>query len=52
MNINKRDIKIFKIKNRKGYAAICLGHLTEGASSSLAVDRMIKALKRSKIIVK
>jgi peptide deformylase len=52
MNINKRDIKVFKIRNRKGYAAICLGHLTEGVSGALAVDRMIKALKRSKIIVK
>jgi hypothetical protein len=52
MNINKRDIKIFKIKNRKGYAAICREHLTEGSTTSIALDRMVKALKRNKIVVK
>ncbi|MBU1853146.1 MAG: hypothetical protein KJ957_03770 [Candidatus Omnitrophica bacterium] len=41
-------IKIFKIKNRRGYAALCTGHLTEGRTSHEARDRMEKALKRKK----
>ncbi len=41
-------IKIFKIKNRKGYAAVCSGHLTEGKTPLLARDRMEKALRRRK----
>ena len=35
-----------KIKNRRGYAAICCGHLTEGRSAQQARDRMEKALRR------
>ena len=42
------EIKIFKIKNRKGYAAICCGHLTEGKTPEQTRDRMQKALKRKK----
>lgn len=44
--VNK--IGVFKIKNRKGYAAICQNHLTEGRTSEQARDRMIKALRRKK----
>jgi hypothetical protein len=43
----KNKITIFKIKNRSGYAAICKAHLTEGRSKALALDRMVKALKRT-----
>ena len=32
MKIGHLDVKIFKIKNRKGYAAVCREHLTEGSS--------------------
>ena len=46
MKIGKLTAKVFKIKNRSGYAAICADHLTEGATSSQALDRMLKALKR------
>lgn len=42
------NIKIFKIKNRKGYAAICANHLTEGKTPQEARDRMEKALNRKK----
>ncbi len=38
---------IFKIKNRKGYAAVCVNNLTEGATRGMALTRMNKALKRS-----
>jgi hypothetical protein len=41
-------IKIFKIKNRKGYAALCDNHLTEGKTPAEARDRMEKALRRKK----
>ena len=32
-------IKIFKIKNRKGFAAICSSHLTEGKTKEQARER-------------
>ena len=52
MVIPARSVKIFRIKNRKGYAAICRGHLTEGRSVSQAYDRMHKALKRNGLTIK
>lgn len=51
MEVTPRKIKIFKIKNRKGYAAICLDHLTEGKTLNQAYSRMVKALRRSRISV-
>jgi hypothetical protein len=39
-------MKIFKIKNRKGYAAICRHCLTEGKTPHQAAERMEKALRR------
>ncbi len=41
-------VKIFKIKNRTGYAALCDNHLTEGKTAQQARDRMDKALRRKK----
>ncbi len=43
----KNKIAVFKIKNRKGYAAICQNHLTEGQNQQEALIRMAKALKRT-----
>jgi hypothetical protein len=40
------SVKIFKIKNRRGYAALCAGRLTEGKTPEEARARMEKALKR------
>ncbi|MFT5206474.1 MAG: hydroxyethylthiazole kinase-like sugar kinase family protein [Candidatus Omnitrophota bacterium] len=40
-------VRIFKITNRVGYAAIAENNLTEGGSPAEAYDRMTKALKRS-----
>jgi hypothetical protein len=40
------QVKVFKIKNRKGYAVICKDNLTEGATALQARARMNKALKR------
>jgi hypothetical protein len=45
--VSRSQVKIFKIKNRRGYAATCLNNLTEGATVALAIDRMNKALRRS-----
>ncbi len=47
MEIGSRKVKIFRIKNRKGYAALCCSHLTEGKTPFQAYQRMAKALKRS-----
>lgn len=47
MKIGHLDVQIFKIKNRKGYAAVCCGHLTEGSSAQEAYQRMVKALRRT-----
>jgi len=41
-------IRIFKIKNRTGYAALCCEHLTEGKTRDEARARMDKALRRKK----
>lgn len=46
MKIGKLKVKLFKIRNRKGYAAICADHLTEGRSRPEAYDRMVKAIRR------
>ncbi|MBU0683897.1 MAG: hypothetical protein ABIH85_03895 [Candidatus Omnitrophota bacterium] len=46
IKISKSQVTIFKITNRKGYAAICKNNLTEGRTTAQAMDRMTKALKR------
>lgn len=45
--IGRKSVKIFKIKNRQGYAALCDEHLTEGSTSLEALARMEKALART-----
>jgi hypothetical protein len=44
--IPKTQLKMFRIKNRKGFAAICKDNLTEGKTKNQTIDRMNKALKR------
>jgi hypothetical protein len=44
--LSRSKVKIFKIRNRKGYAAICENNLTEGISEQEALRRMNVALKR------
>ncbi len=44
--IGKGKIKVFKIENRRGYAAVCLNNLTEGRSVDQALRRMARPLKR------
>ena len=45
--MSQRKVTIFKIANRRGYAAIADRHLTEGSSPLQAYDRMVKACRRS-----
>ncbi len=45
--VTSAKVKIFKITNRCGYAAVCLNNLTEGSTAYQAYLRMIKALRRS-----
>ncbi|MSR78015.1 MAG: hypothetical protein EXS63_07320 [Candidatus Omnitrophica bacterium] len=40
-------VGIFKIKNRRGYAAVCMKNLTEGTTANQAFERMAKAVKRN-----
>ena len=44
--LSKSKVKIFKIRNRTGYAAIYQNNLTEGRSPKDAFERMVKAVKR------
>ena len=46
MKIGDKSVKIFKMKNRTGYAAICDDCLTEGSTKDQAYDRMVKAINR------
>jgi hypothetical protein len=52
MVVQTKKIKIFKIRNRSGYAAVCFDHLTEGKTILEAYSRMLKALRRSRIKIK
>ena len=45
--IGRKSVKIFKMKNRKGYAGLCDDHLTEGLTSVQVLERMEKALART-----
>jgi hypothetical protein len=45
--ISQNTVRIFKIANRKGCAAICFNNLTEGSTPNQAYQRMIKAVKRN-----
>ena len=47
MKIENKEARMFKIKNRQGYALVCCDHLTEGKTPGQAYDRMVKALRRS-----
>lgn len=46
MKIGGKAATVFKIRNRKGYAAICCNNITEGRNPQEACARMEKALRR------
>lgn len=49
--ISSNRIEMFKIRNRRGFAAVCMNHLTEGRSPAEAFDRISKALKRAGFLI-
>ena len=44
--LSKNRVTTFKIRNRRGYAAIFMNNLTEGNTVGIALARMAKAVKR------
>ena len=42
-----RDVVVFRIANRKGYAAVAKKNLTEGRTVYQAYSRLVKACKRN-----
>jgi len=46
MKIGSKSVKIFKMKNRKDFAAICGACVTEGTNKQEAYERMVKAIRR------
>ena len=45
--ISASCITVFKLKNRRGYAAICLKNLTEGRTPAQTVARLKHPLRRA-----
>ncbi len=44
--LSASKVTTFKIRNRSGYAAICMNNLTEGNTEGIAMARMAKAVRR------
>lgn len=44
--LSKSKVQVLKLKNRRGYAAICLNNLTEGSTAAQAVSRLKNPLRR------
>ncbi|HNX69600.1 MAG TPA: hypothetical protein PLL75_05605 [Candidatus Omnitrophota bacterium] len=44
--LSASKVTTFKIRNRRGYAALCMANLTEGNTVGIALARMAKAVKR------
>ena len=44
--ISARQVKVFKVKNRRSYAAVCLDNLCEGSTPQQAVRRLYHPLRR------
>ena len=45
--LGMKDVRFFRIANRRGYAAIAKKNLTEGRTVYQAYSRLVKACKRS-----
>jgi hypothetical protein len=44
--LRPEDVTIFKVQNRRSYAAICLGNLCEGNTPQQAFQRLLHPLRR------
>ena len=45
--LSRREVEIFKLANRRGFAAIARKNLTEGRTVAQAYSRLVKACKRA-----
>ena len=44
--VQASQVTLIKLRNRRGYAAICLGNLTEGRTAVQAFQRLLHPLRR------
>ncbi len=44
--ISPSQIKVFKVRNRRSYAAICMDNLCEGTTVRQAISRLYHPLRR------
>ena len=44
--LSRRQVQVFKVKNRRSYAAICMNNLCEGSTPEQAVRRLYHPLRR------
>ncbi len=44
--ISAAKVKVFKVRNRRSYAAICMDNLCEGSTPKQAVSRLYHPLRR------
>lgn len=44
--IKPSQIKVFKVRNRRSYAAICMDNLCEGTTPKQAIRRLYHPLRR------
>lgn len=44
--LKRNKVKIFKMRNRRGYCALYQNNVTEGMTPGLAFERMCKAARR------
>ena len=44
--VSTRQVQVFKVRNRRSYAAICMGNLCEGTTPRQAIRRLYHPLRR------
>ena len=44
--LRSSQVTLFKVRNRRGFAAICLGNLCEGDTPQQAFERLLHPLRR------
>jgi len=47
VQLSVREVTLFRIANRRGYAALARRHLTEGRTPYQAYSRLVKACRRN-----
>ena len=44
--ISVKQVTVFKVRNRRSFAAICMNNLTEGSTPKQAITRLTHPLRR------